>query len=102
MKRSLLACLLLCPLSALAEAPPSPAELVRQLGDDSFEVRREAGEKLVALGAAAESAVRAGLKSADPEVRRQCRLLLPRLLAADREARFKAFLADTEDRQKHN
>jgi hypothetical protein len=102
MKRLLLACLLLGPAPAPAGAPPSPAELVRQLGDDSFEVRRAAGEKLAALGAAAVSAVRAGLKDRDPEVRRQCRLLLPRLLAADREAKFKAFLADTEGKQKHD
>jgi hypothetical protein len=102
MKRCLFACLLLCPLSVRAGPPPSPAELVRQLGDNSFEVRRAAAEKLVALGAVAERAVRAGLKDADAEVRKQCRLLLPRLLEADREAKFKAFLADTGDKQKHD
>ncbi len=102
MKRCLLACLLLGPLPVFAEAPPTPADLVRQLGDESFEVRREAAEKLVALGTNAESAVRAGLEDRDVEVRRRCRALLPRLLRADREGKFNAFLADVEDRQKHD
>jgi hypothetical protein len=69
-KRCVLACLLLSSPLTEAGAPLTPAELVRQLGDDSFEVRRAAGEKLLALGARAEGAVRAGLKHADPEMRR--------------------------------
>src|SRR5205807_2445793 len=49
-----------------------------------------------------EEAVRRGLTDRDPEVRDQCRRLLPRIRAAGREAVLKAFLADTAGRREHN
>jgi hypothetical protein len=100
--RACLLALLMAPLAARAEEPPSPAELVRRLGDDSFETRREAAAQLEALGAAAIPAVRAGLEGRDLEVRRWCRRLLPRLVAAGREAKLEALVADVEGKGKHD
>jgi hypothetical protein len=99
--RACLLAFLLLPLAARAEAP-SPDELVRRLGDDSFETRREAAVQLEALGAAAIPAVRAGLEGRNLEVRRWCRRLLPRLVSADRESKLGALVADVEGKGKHD
>ena len=59
--------------------PPTPEEirqLVRQLGDDSFSVRELADDELRAVGPPAVPALREGLKSPDPEVRRRARAIL--------------------------
>lgn len=75
---------------------------MRKLGDDDFAVRSQAAEKLLELGKAGEEAVRRGVTDRDPEVRNQCRQLLPRIRASAREARLKAFLADTAGKGKHD
>jgi hypothetical protein len=45
--------------------------LIRQLGDDSFEVREQASKELTALGPVAESYLREAIKSGDAEVVRR-------------------------------
>jgi HEAT repeat protein len=53
--------------------------LVRQLGDDSFEVREKASARLAALGAAAEPFLREALKSGDAEIVRRAEECLKRV-----------------------
>ena len=62
------------PQTPAKEAP----ELIRRLSDESYEVRDSAVRRLVELGKAAEAALRKGLNDEDPEVRRQCQVLLER------------------------
>jgi hypothetical protein len=94
--------LLAPPPARAADGAKTATELVRQLGDDSFDRRQDAARRLLKLGGAAESAVRKGLTDPDPAVRRECRRLLPRLAGAEREARIRAFLADKRGRRKHD
>lgn len=70
--------LLACAALAREPAPPASdaARLVRLLGSDDFNEREEAMKRLDELGADALDAVRAGLKSDDPEVVRRCQELL--------------------------
>src|SRR5207248_721282 len=59
--------------------PPSKAEimkLVQQLGDNDFDKREEASQKLWALGEATEPALQDATKSDDAEVSRRARELL--------------------------
>jgi HEAT repeat protein len=99
MKRCSLGVLLALLPAALAAAPsgaaPSPTELVRLLGDPSFEARRDAAERLAALGRSAVPALEAGLKAADPELRHRCEELLPMARRTDDEIEVDAFVADT-------
>jgi hypothetical protein len=100
-----LALVLAAPLYADRPAEPPArraANLVRQLGDDSFEVRERAGKDLLRLGVAARRALQEGARDADPEVRRRCKELLPAVLEADHKARLDAFLADKDGRQEHH
>jgi len=69
-------------------------DLVRQLGDASFQAREQASRELLALGLAAKEALQEGARDPDPEVRRRCEDLLPAVLEADRRARVQAFIAD--------
>ena len=85
------------PAPAKAARPPSPEDLVRQLNDDSFRKREAAEKALVALGATALPAIRAGLKSPEPELARRCERLLPLVRRAELAAFAKAF-ADDSDR----
>jgi hypothetical protein len=78
------------------------ATLVRQLGDDSFEVREQAARELLEMGGKARPALQQGAASDDPEVRRRCRELLPKVVEADRKARLAAFVADTEGKFEHD
>jgi len=84
---------------------PAAAEteaLVEELGDDSYETRKRASQDLAAMGLKARDALQAGLKHADPEVRRRCRWILQDVLEADFQGRLKAFLADDEAKQQHD
>ncbi len=83
-------------------AEPDAAALVKQLGDDSFDVRRRANEQLAAMGLAAQEALTAGLRDGDAEIRRRCRWLLQDVLESDYDRRLAAFLADNEAEQDHD
>jgi len=62
---------------ALVKSPQSAAaELVKQLGEDSFQVREKASKALVRLANAAKDALQKGLKSTDLEVRQRCQTIL--------------------------
>jgi hypothetical protein len=99
---------LLLSFSALRADDPSGsderrcADLVRQLGDDSFEVREQAAKMILQMGVVAKPALQEGTSSTDPEVRRRCRALLPMVIAADRKARLAAFIADTDGVHDHD
>src|SRR5439155_26810498 len=58
--------------------PHEIAKPIRQLGDDSFDVRQKATQFLWKTGRAAEPALRSALKTADPEVRARARSILER------------------------
>jgi RNA polymerase sigma factor (sigma-70 family) len=79
-----------------ADAAPSPEDLVRQLNDDNFRKREAAERALIAIGAKAIPAVRAGLKSPEPELGRRCERLLPLIRHAELIAFAKAFGDDSE------
>lgn len=88
--------------NAPALDPKEGTALVRQLGDESFATRQEASRKLMALGLAARDVLLDGMRSPDPEIRKSCRLLLPAVLRADRQARLEAFIADKEGKKEHD
>ena len=48
------------------------AAFVQQLGSDDFAEREAAEKELRKLGSKAEPAIKAGLKSDDPEIRTRC------------------------------
>lgn len=74
----------------------TPEDLVKQLNDDSF-AKREAAEKaLIALGAKAIPAVRAGLKSTELELAQRCERLLPLIRQTELANFAKAFAEDAE------
>jgi hypothetical protein len=77
------------------QRPGRAAELVRQLGDDSFPVRQAATRELALLGCVAKEALIEGLKSSDPEVRSRCRRLLSTVLDLDLQARLAAFAEES-------
>ena len=93
---------------AAAPAPLSQADqekarqLVRQLGDRSYEARTLASRQLFKMGLSVKDVLLEGSKDADPEVRRRCRELLPAVLEADRLARIDAFVADKEGKKDHD
>jgi hypothetical protein len=65
--------LFLVPVGAWSEAPPVPSAvemkgLIRQLGDENFEVRQAASRKLLKVGLAALPYLEDATESADPEV----------------------------------
>jgi hypothetical protein len=77
-------------------------DLVRRLGDHSFEAREQASKELLRLGLAAKPALLAGARDPDLEIRRRCNDLLPAILEADRLVRLEAFIADKEGKRKHD
>lgn len=93
--------LLLLVCGAASAAEPEGANLVRQLGDDSYQVRQQAAKQLADLELKAQDALQAGLKDSDPQIRRQCRWILSDVMEGEFQQRVQAFLADTEDKQQH-
>jgi WD40 repeat protein len=61
------------------EAPNNLDKLIADLDDDNFEVREKATEQLIALGRAAEAAVRKAAEKGSAEVRFRAGLVLERL-----------------------
>jgi hypothetical protein len=93
---------------AATPAPLSPddqvkaRQLVRQLGDASYEARQQATQKLFKMGLPVKDLLLEGSKNSDLEVRRRCRELLPAVLEADRLARIDAFVADKDGKREHD
>jgi outer membrane protein assembly factor BamB len=87
-----------------AKEPASEAQtaLIKLLGDDSYEKRRQAAKELAAQGLSAEKALRAGLQNADLEVRRSCRRLLIQVVELDFRRRLDDLMADNEGKKEHN
>ncbi len=76
------------PLTA-AEA----ADLVRQLGSDSYRLREVASKKLLSLKTAALPALQGGLQYEDPEVRDRCRNIISAITLRPEEVRLRGFVA---------
>jgi hypothetical protein len=62
-----------------AELSSSIDELVRQLGDDSYEKREAAQQDLLKIGAAAKGKLEEATSSADPEIARRASITLEKL-----------------------
>lgn len=75
----------------------TPAELVTQLGADSFEDRVAAQSALLDLGTAALPAVEAGVRSSEPEIRFRCSSLIPQLRRKQLLDRLAAVRSGGED-----
>lgn len=74
---------------------------IQQLGDDSYEQRQAATERLIELGPPAKEALVEGLRDPDAEIRSRCRRILNVVLDLDHEQRVDAFAADTTGRDGH-
>jgi hypothetical protein len=88
-------------LAARAEAADI-AGLVQRLGSTDFKVREQASRQLFRIGLPAKPSLLEGANDPDPEVRRRCRDLLPRIVEADRQAKLAAFLDDKDGKLKHD
>ncbi len=84
------------------QATREATDLVRQLGDESFEARQRATLRLARLGLPAKAALLVGLKSDDAEVRTRCRRVLAIVLDLDLKSRIEAFAADRDGKQQHD
>lgn len=79
-----------------------PEELVKNLASAEFQKREAAEKALVAHGAKAIPAVRAGVTSRDPEVAQRCQRLLI-LIRKEELARFtRAFIIDVDRSARHD
>ena len=85
-----------------AQAAREAVELVRKLGDDSFEVRQRSTLRLARIGLPAKEALLEGLKADDAEVRMRCRRVLAIVLDLDLKTRIEAFAADRDGKQQHD
>ncbi len=84
------------PAQAQEDTAARARQLVQQLGAERFEQREHAAAELVRLGPAAREAVRQGLQSPDPEVRKRCRTILRLLEHHWLRQRLAQFLADPD------
>lgn len=73
------------------ESSQQIAELIPQLGDESFSVREQATQQLQQIGLPARQALLDGLKQEDPEIRRRCQRILVSVLQADYRQRLEQF-----------
>jgi len=72
------------PAKTDAPAPEQLAAWVRQLGDENFQTREEAQQKLLAAGQPAVAPLRTAAQSEDAEVRTRAERILGELEAGDR------------------
>ncbi len=97
---TLVLCICLGHFGALLGA--EPAELVKKLGSAGFEEREQAAAALAALGPAARTAVEAGLKSPDAEIRSRCRQVLVEITEQIYRIELEAIEADPAAKQEFN
>jgi hypothetical protein len=96
-------CLTFPVLTAVGQGEGRRAEeLVEMLGSPRFAEREAAEKELLRLGAAALPAVRAGLKSADAEVRSRCKQLLGPLERQEWKRKADAYAADLRGERRHD
>jgi hypothetical protein len=88
-----------------ADAAPAPtvdlnkaADLVKRLGDPSYETRRDADKELMQMGRAAEKLLRDNLSNSDAEISRRCERLLALATRSDTELALDAFLQNKDDK----
>jgi hypothetical protein len=96
----LTAAVLMLSLLRAEEPPPATEEAalrVTQLASDDFEVRERAARRLLDLDEVALPALRQGLKSSDPEVRRLSADVLSHLLTRIEERQFQDLLAEVSE-----
>jgi hypothetical protein len=84
------------------DGPASAADLVRQLGSETYAVRERASRSLVELGIAAKPALTAALRHPDAEIRHRAGGILAVVTQADFLARLDAFAADLDGKQTHD
>src|SRR6516225_7325276 len=88
-----------------ADAAPAPAvdlnkaaELVKKLGDTSYEARRDADKELAQMGRAAEKVLRDNLNNSDAEISRRCERLLALATRSETEIALDTFLQNKDDK----
>ena len=78
-------------------------QLVQKLGSEEFTAREAAHRELATMGRLARPALLDGVsRNPDAEIRKRCRLLLPKATAAEMKARLDAFVADTAAKYEHD
>lgn len=85
-----------------SDATKKPEALVKDLGSSDFTSREVAQKELAKLGNAALAAIRVGLQSDDPEVKRRCELLVTQIEDAEWARKAEGYLADREDKRPHD
>jgi hypothetical protein len=87
------------------DAAPTPAvdlnkaaELVKKLGDASYENRRDADRELMQMGRAVEKVLRDNLTNSDPEIGRRCERLLALATRSDTEIALDTYLQTKDDK----
>lgn len=79
-----------------------PKQLIERLGDRSFAIREASTTRLAELGLECRPHLSAGLKNADPEIRRRCRLILSDVLDAELAVKIARFKADVDGKHEHD
>jgi hypothetical protein len=74
------------------------AALVKKLGDNKYEARRDADKELADMGRAAEKILRDNLNNPDLEISRRCERLLTLATRTDTEIALDAFLQNKDDK----
>jgi hypothetical protein len=82
------------PAADLAKA----ADLVKKLGDTSYEIRRDADKQLMQMGRGVEKILRDNLTNSDMEISRRCERLLALATRSDTEVALDAFLQNKDDK----
>jgi hypothetical protein len=88
--------------SGCSDSTKEPEALVRDLGSSDFIAREGAQKELAKLGTAALAAIRGGLQSADPEVKRRCELLITQIDDAEWARKAAAYVADRKGKRPPN
>lgn len=84
-----------------AKSAAEISALITQLGEESFERREAAAEKLLTYGLPALKQVEEGAKHPDPEIRYRCSVVRGALKELDLQRRLAAFAADVKGEKDH-
>jgi len=108
--RLLMVMMLTCPAvhSVLGQPPEDAVEsarvdrLIHQLGADSFQVREQAQNQLLAIGLSAQAELAKAIKSPDLEIRFRARRIFVQLLQMDFQRRLTLFVNDVDGKLEHD